>query len=325
MALWALASHNACETHGDLVGSIMQAVRLDEVAPLSRGPEALANTARAVASSAGDGAFFRSLAQASALARPRFSRAEFSLLCRCFAVAKARGVPVDLPFGDCAPADASAAAHAALSRFGEPVDKVEWLRSCDNFLTRAEAEEILTFATWQRSLAYADSEAARTSETASLAGTNIAVVRELQRRAAEIFGFDASCCESLQLVRYTEPGHYYVEHFDLLDDHDQLLIGGQRIGTVLVYLSDLPPDAGGHTFFPHPDVAVIPKFGTAVAWANVTPLGDPDLKTKHAALPLSATAAGEQPEVLSGGRQQRRLEKIAINCWIRAFPGADSL
>ena len=44
----------------------------------------------------------------------------------------------------------------------------------------------------------------------------------------------------------------------------------------------------------------------AVAWANVRADGVPDVRARHEALPTAAT-------------------KVAVNCWVRAFPGADAL
>ena len=67
--------------------------------------------------------------------------------------------------------------------------------------------------------------------------------------------------------------------------------------TVLVYLNDV--DEGGATRFPALGLEVAPRELQAVAWANV--------RARHEALPTT----GEL--------------KVAVNCWVRAFPGADAL
>ena len=93
-------------------------------------------------------------------------------------------------------------------------------------------------------------------------------------------------------------------HLDCLEEAGQVLLGGQRVGTVLVYLNDV--DEGGATRFPALDLEVAPRELQAVAWANVRTDGVPDVRARHEALPTTAT-------------------KAAVNCWVRAFPGADAL
>lgn len=45
-------------------------------------------------------------------------------------------------------------------------------------------------------------------------------------------------------------------------------------------------EAGGATVFPHLDVALRPKKGTAAFWYNLLPSGEGDARTRHAACPV---------------------------------------
>ena len=105
-------------------------------------------------------------------------------------------------------------------------------------------------------------------------------------------------------MRYDSLDAFYKPHVDCLDDAGQVLLGGQRVGTVLIYLTDV--DEGGSTRFPALDLDVVPRALSAVAWANVRADGDPDTRTLHEARPTSC-------------------HKVAVNCWVRAFTGADML
>ncbi|KAJ8599128.1 hypothetical protein CTAYLR_006357 [Chrysophaeum taylorii] len=297
MASWALASHGGSPQEFTEVAASL-APRIGEVAALARGPEALVSTARAFASvDVVAETLFDAIGRAARGARERFDADQFALLSRCFAVARSRGAVVDPPFGEDAPRETAWKAKL----------KVPGVERLERFVSTEEIEEILGLVEeWRPSLVHGEASA-RTSETASLASGR-RVVDEVSARAAAVFGLDRSHCESLQLVRYRDDRHFYEAHWDLLEDPDQLALGGQRLGTVLVYLTTVAE--GGETTFPDLDLSFRPTQGDALAWCNVTPQGDPDLRTRH-----SAAALPRSP-----GR-----DKVAINCWIRAFPGADQL
>ena len=88
---------------------------------------------------------------------------------------------------------------------------------------------------------------------------------------------------TLQLVRYASPAAFYKPHLDCLEEAGQVLLGGQRVGTVLVYLNDV--DEGGATRFPALGLEVAPRELQAVAWANVRADGVRTCARAHGARP----------------------------------------
>jgi len=134
-------------------------------------------------------------------------------------------------------------------------------------------------------------DSSRTSETAWISKDD-PVARKVFAKACELTGKKMSCCEDLQVVRY-KPGTYYKAHHDsCCDDSDSCKTfetrGGQRVGTLLVYLNDEFTD--GETHFPdHGDVKMKAPPGSAIFFrplANDEPKCHP--KALHAGLPISS-------------------------------------
>ena len=321
MASWAASQ----KQQGDLMGTLATklAPRLSEAVDSPRCAEVLSNTARAFAveaarSDAPDAfqGLFAALEEACHSKRLSVDAGNFAVVSRSFAAAREVGACADdaAPFRGAAPADVSEAclrsldAHAATERLGALEDFAVYAAS--DVIDRADADELLRLAEdqWTASAAAGDStNDYRTSETASLrddASRASKAVDRVAARAAALFGLPRSCCETLQLVRYASPAAFYKPHLDCLEEAGQVLLGGQRVGTVLVYLNDVAD--GGATRFPALGLEVAPRELQAVAWANVRADGVPDVRARHEALPTTAT-------------------KVAVNCWVRAFPGADAL
>jgi prolyl 4-hydroxylase len=131
----------------------------------------------------------------------------------------------------------------------------------------------------------------RTSETAWIPKDD-PVAQKVFNKACELTGKHIGCCEDLQVVRY-KPGTYYRAHHDsCCDDSDACKSfesrGGQRIGTLLVYLNDEFTD--GETHFPdHGDVKMKAPPGSAIFFkplASDEPKCHP--KALHAGLPISS-------------------------------------
>ena len=322
MASWAASQ----KQQGDLMGTLATklAPRLSEAVDSPRCAEVLSNTARAFAveaarSDAPDAfqGLFAALEDACQAKRLSVDAGNFAVVSRSFAAAREVGACADdaAPFRGAAPADVSEAclrsldAHSATERLGALDDFVVY--SASDVIDRADADELLRLAEEQWTASAAAGDAAndyRTSETASLrddASRASKAVDRVAARAAALFGLPRSCCETLQLVRYASPAAFYKPHLDCLEEAGQVLLGGQRVGTVLVYLNDV--EDGGATRFPALGLEVAPRELQAVAWANVRADGVPDVRARHEALPTT----GEL--------------KVAVNCWVRAFPGADAL
>ena len=128
----------------------------------------------------------------------------------------------------------------------------------------------------------------RTSESASIARDETELVSRVDARLAALTGWPVQHGEPLQLQKYA-PGKEYRPHFDWFDAQHpglqaSLAQAGQRLGTVILYLTDV--EAGGGTAFPAIGLTVHPKKGSALFFSNVDTAGEPDKSTLHAGLPV---------------------------------------
>ncbi|XP_024522657.1 prolyl 4-hydroxylase 1 isoform X1 [Selaginella moellendorffii] len=73
------------------------------------------------------------------------------------------------------------------------------------------------------------------------------MIQAIERRIAVYSMIPVENGELLQVLRY-EPNQYYKPHHDYFSDQFNLKRGGQRVATVLMYLSDV--EEGGETIFP---------------------------------------------------------------------------
>ena len=130
----------------------------------------------------------------------------------------------------------------------------------------------------------------RTSETAWVSKDD-PVARKILERACELTGKSYENTEDLQVVRY-KPGTYYRAHHDACCEETEACSlfenkGGQRVGTLLVYLNDDFTD--GETHFPDfGDLKMKAPPGSAIFFK---PLGSEDKchpKALHAGLPISS-------------------------------------
>lgn len=112
----------------------------------------------------------------------------------------------------------------------------------------------------------------------------------LRARLAAAAGAPLAHCEIMNLLSY-EPGQAFDVHHDYLDPAEpgfgeELARDGQRIATVLVYLSD--DYAGGETDFPQAGVRFRGATGDGLMFRNVDAAGEIDRATLHAGLPPTA-------------------------------------
>ncbi len=144
----------------------------------------------------------------------------------------------------------------------------------------------------------------RTSESASIQRGETALMSRIDARLAALTGWPVDHGEPLQLQKY-QAGNEYRPHFDWFDPAlagaaKHLEKSGQRLGTIILYLTDV--EEGGGTSFPAIGLDVTPQKGGALFFCNTTPTGEPDQKTLHAGLP-----------VVKG-------TKIIANKWLREKP-----
>jgi prolyl 4-hydroxylase len=92
------------------------------------------------------------------------------------------------------------------------------------------------------------------------------VIARIEQRIARLLEWPVDHGEGLQILRYG-PGAEYKPHHDYFDPAQPgtptiLRRGGQRVGTLVIYLNT--PTAGGATVFPEAGVEVAPIRGNAV-------------------------------------------------------------
>jgi prolyl 4-hydroxylase len=129
---------------------------------------------------------------------------------------------------------------------------------------------------------------ARTSSSTHFMLNQHTMIGNIENRLAKLVNWPAIKSEGMQVLRY-EFGQEYKPHNDWFDpskisSEAHLNTGGQRVGTIILYLSDVKQ--GGSTVFPRLGLQVRPKKGSALFFANVTDTGMPDVQTLHGGMPV---------------------------------------
>ncbi|XP_077506225.1 prolyl 4-hydroxylase subunit alpha-2-like [Amblyomma americanum] len=96
---------------------------------------------------------------------------------------------------------------------------------------------------------------------------------ELTARVAAATGLAVDSAEPFQVVNYGLGG-YYALHLDAIEFDGAGTLGverisGNRLATMLVFLSDVP--SGGATAFAEPALAAKPRAGDALFWFDLRP------------------------------------------------------
>ena len=130
--------------------------------------------------------------------------------------------------------------------------------------------------------------AARTSDGMFFERGQTPLIARLEARMAELLRWPVEHGEGLQILRY-RPGAEYRPHHDYFDPVHPgtpriLERGGQRVGTLIVYLST--PTSGGATVFPDVGLEVAPLRGNAVFFSYERP--HVSTKTLHGGAPVTA-------------------------------------
>ena len=130
--------------------------------------------------------------------------------------------------------------------------------------------------------------AARTSDGMFFERGEKPLIASIEARIAELLCWPVSHGEGLQILRY-RPGAEYKPHYDYFDPQHSgtpriLQRGGQRVGTLIVYLNT--PEAGGNTVFPDAGLDVAPVRGNAVFFSYDR--AHASTKTLHGGAPVTA-------------------------------------
>jgi prolyl 4-hydroxylase len=114
------------------------------------------------------------------------------------------------------------------------------------------------------------------------------LVRVIEARIARLLNWPEENGEGLQVLHY-RPGTEYKPHYDYFDPNEPgtptiLKRGGQRVGTVIMYLGE--PEKGGGTSFPDIHMEVAPRRGNAVFFSYER--AHPSTKSLHGGAPVLA-------------------------------------
>lgn len=128
----------------------------------------------------------------------------------------------------------------------------------------------------------------RSSDSTSFQRGENPLVTTIEQRIAALVAWPVSHGEGLQILRYQHGGEYR-PHMDFFDPKyagsaRHLAIGGQRVATFILYLSDV--EAGGGTRFPNIGLEFRPKKGAALLFANTDIYGQPHANSLHAGMPV---------------------------------------
>ncbi len=114
------------------------------------------------------------------------------------------------------------------------------------------------------------------------------LVRRIEARLSALVSLPVNRGEPLQILHYG-PGGEYKAHQDFFEPRDPgsavlTRIGGQRIGTVVMYLNDVPE--GGETAFPDIGFSAKALKGSAVYFEYQNADGQLDYRCLHAGMPV---------------------------------------
>ncbi|KAL0424903.1 UNVERIFIED_CONTAM: putative prolyl 4-hydroxylase 10 [Sesamum radiatum] len=192
-----------------------------------------------------------------------------------------------------------------------------------NFLSKEECEYLISIASpHMEKSTVVDSETGkskdsrvRTSSGTFLARGRDKIVQRIEKRIADFTFLPVEHGEGLQILHY-EVGQKYEPHYDYFLDEFNTQNGGQRVATVLMYLSDV--EEGGETVFP----AAKGNFSSVPWWNELSECGKGGLSVKpkmgDALLFWSMKPdATLDPSSLHGGCPVIKGNKWSSTKWIR--------
>ncbi|XP_062101611.1 probable prolyl 4-hydroxylase 3 [Humulus lupulus] len=179
-----------------------------------------------------------------------------------------------------------------------------------NFLSKEECEYLISIAkphmakstVVDSTTGRSKDSRVRTSSGMFLKRGRDKIVRDIEKRIADFTFIPVEHGEGLQVLHY-EVGQKYDAHYDYFLDEFNTKNGGQRVATVLMYLSDV--EEGGETVFPsargnfssQPNwnelsecakegLSVKPKMGDALLFWSMRPDATLDPSSLHGGCPV---------------------------------------
>lgn len=181
------------------------------------------------------------------------------------------------------------------------------LQTTENFLTLSECQQLIDVAKLNLKTSSVinghngleEISNYRTSSNYRLP-SNHELTSIIYDKISSTIGIDSDKFENIEIIKY-ESGELFDVHVDYFMSNTEkkhFLRGGQRIGTVILYLNEV--ESGGETFFPRLRIVETPKTGK-MAYFKYDYDDDVNTKTHHKAMPI-----------LSG-------KKWIATVWIREF------
>lgn len=160
-------------------------------------------------------------------------------------------------------------------------------QECDDLRALA-AKRLTRSETVQTDTGASEVNSARTSQGMFFDRGENALCQRIEERIAALTHWPVENGEGLQVLKYL-PGAEYKPHYDYFDPAQPgtptiLKRGGQRVGTIVMYLND--PEVGGGTTFPDVGLEVAPVKGNAVFFSYDR--AHPVSKTLHGGAPVVA-------------------------------------
>ncbi|KAK2660791.1 hypothetical protein Ddye_007324 [Dipteronia dyeriana] len=198
-----------------------------------------------------------------------------------------------LPIGEDGPSpnDLSSYRRLAIEKHNKTEERIEqWTEIISwepraflyhNFLSKDECVHLINLATPRMAKStVVDSKTGlskdsrvRTSSGMFLKRGQDKIISNIEKRIADFTFIPVEHGEALQVLHY-EVGQKYEPHFDYFLDEFNTKNGGQRIATVLMYLSDV--EEGGETSFP----AAKANFSSVPWWNELSECGKKGLSLK---------------------------------------------
>jgi prolyl 4-hydroxylase len=173
-----------------------------------------------------------------------------------------------------------------------------------NLLSKEECNQIINYSTnkLEESTVVSGKDLSIRNSQQTWIKKDDPIIKPIIDRIIQRFGQNFDNAEDLQVVRY-QSNQYYNEHHDsCCDDNDKCMEfikrGGQRVLTVLIYLSD--NFTGGQTYFKNLDLKLKPNVGDAIVF-----------------YPLAQNSNKCHPLALHGGLSVESGEKWIANLWFR--------